>query len=115
MGVKRNPDEKIFQKAQQIATGSGAADLLKVQPCPIQQDNPQRGQDDAKLQNTLSSSAASACQKINSIPNSISKNRIAQSVSPAPVLLHNPNFNVDFKIYLMILMTPLPLLVVERK
>ena len=93
VGVKRNPDEKIFQKFQQIATGSGAADLLKVQPCPIQQDNPQRGQDDAKLQNTLSSSAASACQKINSIPNSISKNRLAQSVSPALVQPVRPGSN----------------------
>ncbi|BAY83135.1 outer membrane efflux protein [Calothrix parasitica NIES-267] len=81
VGVKKNPDDKIFQKLQQIATGPGAADLLKVEPCPIQQDKPQRGQDDAKLQNILSSSAASACQKINSIPN----NRLAQSISPAPV------------------------------
>ncbi|MEM6400141.1 MAG: TolC family protein [Cyanobacteria bacterium P01_D01_bin.116] len=84
VGVKKNPDDKIFQnlqKLQKVATGSGAADLLKVEPCPLQQNTSQRGQDDPKLQHILSSSAASACQKINSIPN----NKLAQSLSPAPV------------------------------
>ncbi|MGB7378539.1 MAG: TolC family protein [Rivularia sp. (in: cyanobacteria)] len=78
--VKKNPDDKIFQKLQKIATGPGAAELLKVQPCPKQQDTPERGQDDLKLQNISSSSAAGGCQN-NSIPN----NKLAQPLSPAPV------------------------------
>lgn len=78
--VKKNPDDKILQKLQKIATGPGAAELLKVQPCPIPQDTPERGQDDLKLQNISSSSAVGACQN-NSIPN----NKLAQPLAPAPV------------------------------
>ena len=78
--VKNNPDDKIFQNLQKIATRSGAANLLKVEPCSIQQNTPKRGQDDLKLQNISSSSAVGACQN-NSIPN----NKIAQPLSPAPV------------------------------
>ncbi len=78
--VKKNPDDKIFQKLQKIATGPGAAKLLKVQSCPIQQDTPERGQDDLKVQNISSSPAVGACQN-NSIPN----NKLAQPLAPAPV------------------------------
>ncbi|WP_414619895.1 TolC family protein [Calothrix sp. CCY 0018] len=78
--VKNNPDDRIFQNLQKITTGSGAANLLKVEPCSIQQNTPKRGQDDLKLQNISSSSAVGACQN-NSIPN----NKIAQPLSPAPV------------------------------
>ena len=78
--VKNNPDDKIFQKLQKIATGPGAANLLKVEPCPIQQNTPKRGQDDLKLLWVSSSSAVGACQN-NSIPN----NKLAQPLSPAPV------------------------------
>ena len=84
----KNPDDKILQqlqKLQKIATRPGAADSLKAKSCSIQQDTLQRGQDNAKSQNILSSSATSACQKINSNPNSIPENRLAQSISPTPV------------------------------
>jgi len=84
VGVKKNPDDKTFQKlqkSQKTATGPGAANLLKVEPCPIEQNTSERGQDDAKMQNLLSPSAASACQKINSIPSY----KLAQPLSPAPV------------------------------
>ncbi len=80
VAVKKNPDDKIFQKLQKIATGPGAAGLLKAEPCPIQQDTLERGQDDLKLQNISSSSAVGACQN-NSIPN----NKLAQPLSPAPI------------------------------
>lgn len=87
VAVKKNPDDKIFQKLQKISTGPGAANLLKIEPCLIQQDTPKRGQDDLKLQNISSSSASGACQK-NSIPN----NKIAQTLSPAPVQPTRPGF-----------------------
>ena len=79
VAVKTNPDDKIFQKLQKIATGPGAANLLKVEPCPMEQDTSKRGQDDLKLQN-ISSPATGACQN-----NSISNKKIAQTLSPAPV------------------------------
>jgi OMF family outer membrane factor len=79
VAVKNNPDNQIFQKLQHIATGPGAANLLKVEPCPLQQDTPKRGQNDLKLQ-SISSPESGACQG-NSIPN----NKIAQPLSPAPV------------------------------
>ncbi|MGB3640175.1 MAG: TolC family protein, partial [Rivularia sp. (in: cyanobacteria)] len=85
--VKNNPDDKIVQKLQKIATGPGAANLLKIEPCPIQQNRPKRGQDDLQLQNISSSSAVGACQN-NSIPN----NKIAQPLSPAPVQPTRPGF-----------------------
>ncbi|MEL6162664.1 MAG: TolC family protein, partial [Cyanobacteria bacterium J06628_3] len=84
VGVRKNPDDKIFQKLQKlqkIAASPGAANLLKVEPCPIKQDTLKKIQDDTKLQNLLSSSATSACQKINSIP----EKKLAQSIAPAPV------------------------------
>ncbi|MEO1431812.1 MAG: TolC family protein [Cyanobacteria bacterium J06633_8] len=69
----KKPDDKIFQKLQRIATGAGAAELLKVGSCPTGED--------AKLQNLLSASAASVCKKINSSPNK--KLELAQSSAPA--------------------------------
>ncbi|MGB6295026.1 MAG: TolC family protein [Rivularia sp. (in: cyanobacteria)] len=87
VAVKNNPDDQIFQKLQKIATGPGAANLLKVEPCSIQQNTPKREQDDLKLQN-ISSPATGACQNNNSIPD----NKIAQSLSPAPVQPTRPGF-----------------------
>ena len=72
--IKKNPDDRIFEKLQQIAKGPGAAQLLEVESCPI-------GQNNSKLQTLLSTSASSACKRINSI----SKHKLAQSVSPPPV------------------------------
>ncbi|MEO1559858.1 MAG: TolC family protein, partial [Cyanobacteria bacterium J06632_19] len=69
----KKPDDKIFQKLQRIATGAGAAELLKVGSCPTGED--------AKLQNLLSASAASVCKKINSSPNK--QLELAQSSAPA--------------------------------
>jgi OMF family outer membrane factor len=86
VAVKNNPDDQIFQKLQKIATGPGAANLLKVEPCSIQQNTPKRGQDDLKLQN-ISSPPTGACQNNNSIPN-----KIAQTLSPAPVQPTRPGF-----------------------
>ncbi|NJM22985.1 MAG: TolC family protein [Richelia sp. SM1_7_0] len=71
--IKKNPDDKIFQKLQQISKAPEAAKLLEVESCPTQEDA-------LKLQNLLSASANSACQRINSIPN-----KLAQPLSPAPV------------------------------
>ncbi|MBF2017074.1 MAG: TolC family protein [Rivularia sp. T60_A2020_040] len=72
--IKKNPDDKIFEKLQQISKAPGAAKLLEVESCPTQEDA-------LKLQNLLSASANSACQRINSIPN----HKLAQPLSPAPV------------------------------
>jgi OMF family outer membrane factor len=79
--IKKNPDDKVLQKLQQIAFGAGAAELLEVESCPIQQNTSPREQNNSKLENLLSVSAASACQRINPIPN----NKLAQPLSPAPV------------------------------
>lgn len=73
--IKKNPDDKIFQKLQQISKAPGAAKLLEVESCPTQEDA-------LKLQNLLSASANSACQRINSIPN---YHKLAQRLSPALV------------------------------
>ncbi|MBE9215940.1 TolC family protein [Plectonema cf. radiosum LEGE 06105] len=73
--IKKNPDDKIFQKLQHISKAPGAAKLLEVESCPTQEDA-------LKLQNLLSASATSACQRINSIPN---HHKLAQPLSPAPV------------------------------
>lgn len=73
--IKKNPDDQIFEKLQQISKGPGAAKLLEVENCSTQEDA-------LKLQNLLSVSATSACQRINSIPNQ----KLAQPlISPAPV------------------------------
>jgi len=73
--IKKNPDDQIFEKLQQISKGPGAAKLLQVENCSTQEDA-------LKLQNLLSVSATSACQRINSIPNQ----KLAQPlISPAPV------------------------------
>ncbi|MEB3218141.1 MAG: TolC family protein [Nostocales cyanobacterium 94392] len=72
--IKKNPDDQIFQKLQQISKAPGAAKLLEVGNCSTQEDA-------LKLQNLLSVSATSACQRINSIPN----HKLAQPLSPALV------------------------------
>lgn len=74
--IAKHPDDKIFDKLQQIARGPGAAELLEVKSCPTQQ-----------MQTLLSASASSACQRITSISN----NKLAQSVSPVPVQPAKPS------------------------
>ncbi|MEA5597983.1 TolC family protein [Rivularia sp. UHCC 0363] len=71
--IKKNLDDKIFQKLQQISKVSEAA-KLQVESCPTQEET-------VKLQNLLSVSATSACERIN-IPN---HHKLAQPLSPAPV------------------------------
>ncbi len=84
--IKENNNDKTFQKLQQIAAGSGAAKLLEVESCPVQQHTSTRGHN-SKLPRVLSVSAASACGRINSIPDT----KIAQPLSPAPVQPTRPS------------------------
>jgi len=85
VGTKNNPDDKTFQRLQKIAAAPASAELLNVEPCPIQQNMVLRGEGDSKQQNLSSPLSASACQRINPISNSIPNNKLAQSLSPAPV------------------------------
>ncbi|MGB3652678.1 MAG: TolC family protein [Rivularia sp. (in: cyanobacteria)] len=84
--IKENNNDKTFQKLQQIAAGPGAAKLLEVESCPTQQHTSTRGHN-PKLPGLLSASAASACGRINSIPDT----KIAQALSPAPVQPTRPS------------------------
>ena len=77
--IKKNLDDKIFEKLQQIAKGPGTAELLELESCSTQQDK--RGQNNSKLQTLLSVSASSACGRINSIPNNK-----AASLSSSPTV-----------------------------
>ncbi|MEO1374217.1 MAG: TolC family protein [Cyanobacteria bacterium J06635_10] len=75
--IKKNPDEKIFQKLQQIAGQSAAAELLGENSCLIPEDSKKRGQNNSKPETLLSASASSSCREINFISN----NNLTQPVS----------------------------------
>ena len=80
--IKKNPDEKVFRKLQQISTRSTAAELLKEKSCLTPEDSKKTGQNNSKPETLLSASASSNCRGINFISN----NNLTQSRAPNPTV-----------------------------